>query len=182
MSDTVNEQEFLDDWNGSRETKAIDTPPPPPPPAVIVEPQQQQQQEQAPKPKPKLPPDISSEILIGAIDTTQTLVFNALLKRKVRSRYTPAQVAKAEKLIAQLEEKSIKKQELSDDDFDLVQGYKRLSDIHNDIPFTDEEYTTLKKPLAKLIEINGYDIPPNLAFSIAIAQVMAPRVVDAFFE
>lgn len=171
------EQQFLDDWEGERETKAQPEPiqVPAPIPAPVNEPKAEKQ-------KKTMPPDISAEIFIGAIDTTQMLVFGALNKRKIRSRFTGEEIAKAEKILQQIKDKDINKKELSDADYDLQYEYKRLKEIQDDIPFTDEEYEILKKPLAKLIEINGYDIPPGLAMTMAAAQVFAPRLVDAIFE
>ena len=176
------ESEFFDDWGGEREIKqqqgkgaeaanSVSTTATAQPAAPVTE-----------KVKSKLPPDLSAEILVGSIDTTQSLVLGSILKRKIRNRFSPADIEKCKTFNQQVIDKKINKKDLKDDEYEMLYRYNALQEVAADIPFTDEEYTKLKKPLAQLIEINGYDIPPGIALSIAVAQVMAPRICDAFFE
>lgn len=177
----IEENNFMDDWEGTREEKQ---PPVKEVKTVAEKPASTSVTAETVtnKIKAKLPPDISSEILIGAIDTTQSLVFGSLLKRKIRNRFTSVEIEKCKRYNQQVEDKEIKKKDLSDEDFEMLYAYNALQEVSADIPFTDEEYNKLKKPLSQLIEINGYDIPPGIALSIAVAQIMAPRICDAFFE
>lgn len=174
-------EQFMDEWEGEREKKEVK--------AVVTKPVAEKPlattvtaETTAVKDKNKMPADLSAEILVGAVDTTNSLVFGAIHKRKMRNRFEPAEIDKCVKFNQQIEDKEILKKDLSDTDYDLLYRYNNLQEVGEDIPFTDEEYIKLKKPLAQLIEINGYDIPPGIALTIAVAQILAPRVCDAFFE
>ncbi len=175
------ETEFMDDWNGEREVKqqAVKETVLPAENAASTA---VTEKSVAQTIKAKLPPDLSAEILVGSIDTTQSLVLGSILKRKIRNRFSPADIEKCKTFNQQVLDKKINKKDLNDKEYEMLYRYNALQEVAADIPFTDEEYTKLKKPLAQLIQINGYDIPPGIALSIAVAQVMAPRICDAFFE
>jgi hypothetical protein len=125
--------------------------------------------------------ELSAELLIGSIDTLQTIAFSAANRRKMKRRFAD-DIDRLEVLVDKIDAGTMTKADLSDQDHAALKKLRRLIAVYDDIPFTDEEKEQLKKPLAEIIEVYGAKIPPGVALVIAALTVMLPRIVDMAVE
>lgn len=141
----------------------------------------------APNPGKKEPvnkyisPDLSAELIIGSIDMVQTMTFSAIAKRKMRRRLGD-DLERLESVVDAIEAGTMNKADVQQADLIKLKKVRKLIAVMDDVPFTDAEKEDLKKPLAAIIEEAGYQIPPSVAFIIAVSTVLGPRVADALTE
>lgn len=154
--------------------KMVEIEPAPAPAAVDPEPVE-------PAKRQSMSADTQSEIYLGAFDTAQTLVLNALNERKKRRRLGDDK-ERAEEIYEMVTSRAASLNTFTDEEKKMYLRIKPLMEVTETIPFSDDEYDKAKRPLAKIIEESGMDMPPNMAFMMVAVEIMAPRLVDVFFE
>ena len=131
----------------------------------------------------KLDPSTSAEIYIGIMDNLQQFLFTSIQTRKTAKKIGSKEALEtAEKKLELLEVGKVNDFDLQDEELHHVNILKKAKKKFDKIPFSDDERESLREPLAKVIGEAGYDLPPNLALTLIVAQVFIPRLSDAFFD
>jgi len=192
MTESVNDThesttELMDIWALPSEPKAPEVKPKPAAPAKeeaepgLSDPAPENEEVEPVKKKSKLSADTTAEIFIGSLGVTQALILSPIIRAKMKRRLGD-NFEKAMLLMEDMEMGKRAKTSLTEDE---MKWYIRIRDLYkteNDLPFSDTETEDLKKPLIKIIQDSGMDIPPNLAFSLVALEVMAPRIVSTMFD
>ncbi|WP_416437893.1 hypothetical protein [Phnomibacter sp. MR] len=153
--------------------------------ATSAEPLELEAEEVKADPQPKkermMGAEFVAETFLGMFDTTQSIILSKINRRKMKRRLGE-KLPEAEKLINEIELGRIEPKDLTPEQYQIFLRIKDLMKVEEMIPLTDEEYEKLKVPLMRLVEVNNIDLPPNLALFMTAIDVMAPRIIDAFFE
>jgi hypothetical protein len=141
------------------------------------------------KPRPKrASPEESADLITGAIDFTLTTSLTKIHKWKFRKTLTNEFGTDA---ILKLEEvnKEVERCKTANETINLQPEHLQMllyqhthKAIIADIPFTDEETAKSNKTLARYIEANGGDLPPNISLLLLGVQLIGPRIVDVIVE
>lgn len=126
--------------------------------------------ESMPVEKPVLDYDEQADLLVGVVDSVQQIAFSAIGKRKM---FTAEERVK----IKEVRKKKRKKQELTEDERELLKAWHDFRDFEEDLPFEDKEAEMIRKPLAKVLEMQSANFDPRTALLLAVAMVTAPRVM-----
>ncbi len=133
----------------------------------------------------KMPVDFTASFIIDSLDTIQSPLFYSLNLRKQRKkRFKSKEETDKAADLAELSPEELKK--LPPEDQLLASKYNlykaRMQKIYREIEFTAKEKEKLKVPLAALVKEHNFDIPPGLAFTIAILQVTSDRIIDLIID
>lgn len=126
--------------------------------------------EPMPVEKPVLDYDEQADLLVGVVDSVQQIAFSAIGKRKM---FTAEERVK----IKEVRKKKRKKQELTEDEQELLEAWHDFRDFEEDLPFEEKEAEMIRKPLAKVLEMQAANFDPRTALLLAVAMVTAPRVM-----
>jgi hypothetical protein len=182
--------EFEDNWGKATETKAPEKPVRIAPPVnKDLEPEdeepeiiQENQQPEPQKEKAFLSSSLSAEFSIIGIDTVQSVIFKMINNRKIVRRCGRENIERFGDLLTDLIENKKQPETLSETDRLLFLKFKRLKQIEDDIPFTDDEYKQLTEAIEKYFEETGQGLPPWFGLSIALAGALGARLSDAISE
>lgn len=128
--------------------------------------------------------ETSASLYVGVFDSLQQMLLTTLHKWKLK------RIIGNDKDLERFEELS---QSVSDglkdfNDLEIPERAKlrimqRVQKKVNDLPFTDSEYEQLEESLLLILrEMPGYQLPPNYALMMAMANVMLPRVLDVIVD
>lgn len=140
-------------------------------------------QAKAPEAKKMLSAGLSAEIAISCLDGIQAGLFTAIANRKLKRRMGD-DLEEVEELDEKLKQKVVNLSEMDGRTKLLVKykKYKRLLELMEDIPFTEDEVKRMEAPLEAMIIENNYQMPPWLGFTLVISDVMIKRTVTAIFD
>lgn len=120
--------------------------------------------------KPVLDYDEQADLLVGVADSVQQIAFSAIGKRKMFS-------AEERTKIKEILKKKRKKQELTEEEQELLEAWHEFKDFEETLPFEDKEAEMIRKPLAKVLEMQAANFDPRTALLLAVGMVTAPRVL-----
>jgi hypothetical protein len=142
----------------------------------------------APEPvKPPIDPEFTTDIVIGTMDTIQYTVFLMLNNRKQKNmRFKDVNEYRQAISLSYLSPTELENLENKEESKILVEKLKdyqgKMENINKKIPFLPDERMKLKKPVLELVKQNNFDIPPGLAFVLAMGEVLSNRIIDLAFE
>jgi hypothetical protein len=172
------EKDFFKNLSQETEQKKIQEPPP-------VEQKQEPPAEQAaaPPPKIKLTARQGAEIIVGSVDLSFSILFKSIHDRKVKRRFPDDEEREVlEAFTDSLSDKAIKWEEVPEELRLKVKKYQRLSAVKKRIPFSKDEKEQAITATQKVIELNGYDVPPWLGVTVAAINIIGVRIADAITE
>ena len=147
--------------------------------------QQPTQSEQLKEHVRKMPVEFTTEIIVDTIErlvnTPVFLIINARNKKKV---FGDKEIFQAAQELSYLSQADLEKLPIDDQIYAKKYGaYKsKMEKIYNDLDFKPKQREKLSKPLAVMVREHNFDIPPWLAFSIALADILLDRSIDIFVD
>lgn len=150
--------------------------------STLVESHQQPQQPQPAK-QPVTDEMIESgaELVVGMFDFSQNNLFKFFVNRKKRNRMETLlgenNREKLETLISNVESGK-KADEFKTEDLSALRLEKDVQTILKDLPLSDQEKESLKKPLMAIMKARGGVIPPEYLLLLAILQIAGGRTAE----
>lgn len=133
--------------------------------------------------KTLLSPDLSADLAVGAIDFIQTMLFTALVKWKTKKQIGPEDYDNIKVLVNEMEAKLKDWNDLHISEKAKVRILERMNKKITELPFNDKEYENLYTTIKEMIkEMPGYQLPPSMGLSIALAQALVPRAIDILMD
>jgi hypothetical protein len=126
--------------------------------------------------------EFTSDLIVDAFETIQHPLFFALNSRKQRKKRFKDKIEYETALsLSYSEEKDLK-----EDEKKLANKIKlhkaKMKSVYDELDFTEKEQKKLKKPLSVMVHNNNWDIPPGLAFTLAMMQIASDRVIDLIMD
>jgi hypothetical protein len=179
--------ELLNDFAKPTESKN----PEPPKPESIVEQAasadfQKEKQPEASKveiikDKAKLSFQTSAEIVTELIDGGQTLILDSYNERKKKRRYGNNKYV-LEMMVEKVNAGQMKMTDIPEAQVNDFHGMRRLIDVGNDIPFSNDERKKMTESMTKIMQDKGSALDGNWAIAMVLFNAFAPRLADAITE
>lgn len=122
-----------------------------------------------------------AELLVGMFDFSQNNLFKFFVNRKKRNRMESLlgenYKEKIESLISDVESGK-KAEEFKTEDLSALRFEKDVQTILKDLPLSDQEKESLKKPLMAIMKAKGGVIPPEYLLLLAILQIAGGRTAE----
>ena len=136
------------------------------------------------EPKALLSVETSASLYVGVFDSLQTMILTTLHKWKLKRKIgNDKDLERFEELNQSVNDGLKQFDELEIPDRAKVRILKRVQEKVKELPFTDSEYDQLEESLTLILrEMPGYQLPPNYALMMAMANVMLPRILDVVVD
>ncbi|MCZ2393283.1 MAG: hypothetical protein LC105_05465 [Chitinophagales bacterium] len=128
--------------------------------------------------------ETSASLYVGVFDSLQQMLLTTLHKWKLKRKIgNDKDLERFEELSQSVADGLRDFNDLEIPDRAKVRILERVKKKVNDLPFTDSEYEQLEESLLLILkEMPGYQLPPNYALMMAMANVMLPRVLDVIVD
>lgn len=128
--------------------------------------------------------ETSASLYVGVFDSLQTLLLTTLHKWKLKRKIgDDKELERFEELNQSIKDNFKQFEDLEIADRAKVRILGRVKDKVNALPFSDDEYDQLEESLILILrEMPGYQLPPNYALMMAMANVMLPRILDVVVD
>jgi hypothetical protein len=140
-----------------------------------------------PQPQPAKEPvtdemiESGAELVVGMFDFSQNNLFKFFVNRKRRNRMESLlgenYKDKLETLISNVESGK-KADEFKPEDLSALRFEKDVQTLLKDLPLSDQEKESLKKPLMAIMKAKGGVIPPEYLLLLAILQIAGGRTAE----
>ncbi|MBS4041357.1 MAG: hypothetical protein KGZ81_12260 [Flavobacteriales bacterium] len=122
-----------------------------------------------------------AELVIGMFDFSQNNLFKFFVNRKKNNRMEALlgenHKDKLETLISNVESGK-KAEEFKPEDLSALRLEKDVQTLLKDLPLSDQEKESLKKPLMAIMKAKGGVIPPEYLLILAILQIAGGRTAE----
>lgn len=122
-----------------------------------------------------------AELVVGMFDFSQNNLFKFFVNRKKRNRMESLlgenYKEKIESLISDVESGK-KADEFKTEDLSALRFEKDVQTLLKDLPLSDQEKESLKKPLMAIMKAKGGVIPPEYLLLLAILQIAGGRTAE----
>lgn len=133
--------------------------------AAMAQPQQPE------RVQPVLDYEEQADLLVTLSDSVQQLAFSKMAEK----RYFTADERKA---VREIKRKMRANEVLTDDEKHLYEEWKMYLEFKDLLPYEEKEAEMLRKPLAKVLEMQQANLDPKTALLLAAAMVAAPRIAS----
>lgn len=143
--------------------------------------------QQEPQPQTVKPPitdemiEGGADLVVGMFDFSQNNLFKFFVNRKKRNRMETLlgenHRDKLEKLISDVESGK-KGDDFTTDDLSALRFERDVQTILKDLPLSDQEKESLKKPLMAIMKARGGVIPPEYLLLLAVLQIAGGRTAE----
>ena len=131
--------------------------------------------------KKMLTPEIlESEVnvAIGMIDFTQHNVFRVAVKYKSKNKLKNTFGENAVERAEILSDGGIPKEEMSEEDKAILRVQKKIDEVVQGLPFSDEESKVLRPLLERYIVANNGKLPENFFAYLGLVQIFGGRLLN----
>lgn len=135
--------------------------------------------------EPKISKDTklaTARITVSALNSTQRIIFEPLISRKYRKKFTDDE----QRILVEKNLPDQEKAAIHPDDLPLRNKFDRLmkqcNKKLNAVPFTDTEEQDLEKIFYQYMDAKNKTLPPELMLGISLANVLGKRAIDLFMD